>query len=46
LIDTKEIVEVIDDLKKKKFTGKLTLIIVFNEGGIRDVEKMINQKIK
>lgn len=42
----KKILSIINTLKLEQFTGELTLNLIFNEGGIRGVEKTIKDKLK
>ena len=41
----KKIVDLIKRLDADGFTGKLILTFIFNQGGIRDVKKNIEDKI-
>ena len=42
----KKILHIINVLKLELFTGELILKLFFNQGGIRDVEKTVKEKIK
>jgi len=41
----KRIIDLIKTLASDGFTGKLTLTLIFNQGGVRDVKKTIEDKI-
>jgi hypothetical protein len=41
----KKIIDMIQGFVVKKFTGVVTITIFFNEGGIRDAKKNIEDKI-